>query len=261
MLISPISSGKTAVRIEAKLWKGLDMNISYCKNHERMSDKAASLVMDEIKKKKNLILCAATGNSPKGLYHKLITCSKKQKGLFEQVIILKLDEWGGIPENHPATCESYLRTSLLDPLGISSARYISFHSNPLEPSAECARVQSELNNKGPIDVCILGLGSNGHIGFIEPGPFLEPHCHVAHLSEKSLQHSMVQSLESKPAFGLTLGIRDILNSRKIILLISGEKKEKVSKAFLSGKISTALPASLLWLHGNVDCFIDKSMYS
>lgn len=231
------------------------MNIVYCRNYEEMSKKAASLVIEEVERKKDLLLCAATGNSPTGLYAKMVGKSQNDKVLFDQIRVIKLDEWGGIPENHPSSCEYYLQKKLVEPIKISPERYISFQSNPADPAAECARIQAELDTKGPIDVCILGIGANGHIGFNEPAPFLEPHCHVAQLSGHSLTHTMVQSLSDKPTYGLTLGIQDIMRSRKIILLISGKNKEQVIQEFLSGKVTTQLPASLLWLHPDVDCLV------
>ncbi len=231
------------------------MHITYCRHYEEMSEKAASLVISEIEKKKNLLLCAATGNSPAGLYARLVEKQAKNETFFDQVRVIKLDEWGGLPQNHPASCEHYLRTRLLDPLEISPSRYIAFQSDSPDPAEECARIQSALDKSGPIDICILGLGSNGHVGFNEPASFLQPHCHLANLSAHSLGHTMVGSLNNKPGYGLTLGMRDIMLSGKIILLIWGENKRTITDELLSGKISTQLPTSILWLHPHVDCLV------
>ncbi|MES2731075.1 MAG: galactosamine-6-phosphate isomerase [Bacteroidota bacterium] len=231
------------------------MNIIHCKGYEEMSDLAATFVSQEVATKKDLLLCAATGHSPQGLYSRLVDQASRTQGFFDQLRVIQLDEWGGLPKNHPATCASYLQQWLLEPLAISPQRTISFQSAPADPAQECARMQSVLAKNGPIDLCILGLGGNGHIGFNEPAPFLEPHCHVAHLSETTLHHAMVQALNNKPAYGLTLGLSDILHAKRILLLITGSNKEKVTEAFLSGKITTQLPASLLWLHPHVDCLI------
>ncbi len=237
------------------------MNITYCRDYESMSLLAGSLVISEIEKKKNLLLCGATGNSTHNLYQELVNKSKTDKTFFEELRILKLDEWGGLPKTDPVSCEHYLRTKLLDHLEISSERYISFDSNPSDPVEECKRIQSLLDQQGPIDICLLGLGKNGHIGFNEPGSHLEPFCHVADLSEESLQHSMIQNMDQKPKFGLTLGMKDILDSRKIIFLITGKGKEQVIEKLLQRKVSVNLPASFLWLHNNVECVIDQSVFS
>src|SRR5690349_5187207 len=112
------------------------MNIIHCRDYEEMSEKAASLVTQEIVRNKNMLLCAATGNSPTGLYAKLAERSQNDKAFFNHLRLIKLDEWGGIPENHPSSCEYYLQTKLLEPLNVSPERYISFQSNPADPVAE-----------------------------------------------------------------------------------------------------------------------------
>lgn len=232
------------------------MNIHYYKDHESMSEEAASLVIAEINAKNDLLLCAATGHSPTGLYKNLVTGFQEQKDSFNQLRILKLDEWGDVSGENPFSCEYYLQEHLLKPMGIPASRYISFQANPSNPIEECTRIKAELDQKGPIDICILGIGSNGHIGLNEPAAFLEPHCHLAELSKSTLSHPMIKQLEEKPSYGMTLGIKDIMDSKKIILLISGKSKVEVTAELLSGKISTSLPASLLWLHGNVECLIE-----
>lgn len=233
------------------------MQITYCINYPEMSELAASLVQESIRQKPGLLLCAATGSSPEGLYSELAKQASREKELFSALRILKLDEWGGLPENHPATCEYYLKTRLLDPLGIGRGRYISFHSDPEDPEKECGRIHDRLQKEGPIDVCILGLGRNGHLGLNEPAAHLEPRCHVAVLSEESLGHPMITSLAKKPAYGLTLGMQDILASRRIIMLVSGHDKKQMVEKFLEGTVSGELPASFLWEHGRVDCLIDR----
>jgi len=237
------------------------MIFTHCSDYEEMSIRAARQVLHEVKANKNLLLCTATGNSPKGLYSELVKNCIQYPILFQQIRILKLDEWGGLPENDCATCEYYLERNLLEPLKIPSDRYISFRSNPADPIKECERIQSKLKEKGPIDVCILGLGRNGHLGLNEPAPSLQLYCHVAELSKKSLQHSMIKQLVSSPKYGMTLGMKEILNSGEIILLVWGDSKSEIAKKLLQKNISTYLPASLLWIHDFVECFIDRETVS
>jgi len=232
------------------------MRITHCRSYQEMSDMATSLVLEELVNKPNLLLCAASGSSTEGLYRELVRTAGKDKSLFNRIRIMKLDEWGGVPAYYPVTCEFFLKKKLIEPLDISKDRYITFASDPEDPEAECQRIQSRLIKEGPIDVCILGLGQNGHLGFNEPSPELEPYCHVAELSAESLQHTMISSLERKPKYGLTLGMKEILSSRKIILLLSGTGKKKIAEKFLEGKFSTELPASLLHLHPHAECLID-----
>lgn len=232
------------------------MIIDICDSYEEMSRKATDIVVENLRQHRDLMLCAATGGTPTRMYELLADEYTDNPDLFSGLNVIKLDEWGGIPMNHAGTCESYLQQYVIYPLTVSSKRYISFQSDPDNPKEECLRVQSLLNNRG-IDICILGIGINGHIAFNEPADFLHTGCHVAELSEKSLQHPMVSAEEEKPKYGLTLGMRDILNSKLIIMLINGIKKKEITKALLSEKITTQLPASFLWLHPNVICLIDK----
>lgn len=220
-----------------------------------MSELGSSLVIEEIKKNNNALFCAATGDSPLGLYRLLVEHSQFDSKLFHNIRIVKLDEWGGIAHNSSISCEHYLNINLLDPLKIYKDNYISFKSDSINPDKECKRIQTSLDAQGSIDICVLGLGKNGHIGFNEPDTYLQQNCHVAKLTIESTNHSMVESSVIKPSYGLTLGMKDILQSKKIILLISGEKKEKVIKSLLQKQISTELPASFLWLHDNVECLI------
>jgi len=105
-------------------------------------------------------------------------------------------------------------------------------------------------------LCILGIGKNGHLGFNEPAKYLNPYTHIAKLSAATLQHSMARRMSERPDCGLTLGMSEIMQSKKILLLISGKDKEATIDEFLTGKISTHLPASFLWLHPNVTCLFD-----
>ena len=235
------------------------MRITHCRSYQEMSDLAASLVMEELVSKPDLLLCAATGGSPEGLYRELARTAGREKSLFNQLRVMKLDEWGGVPAYYPVTCEFFLKKKLLEPLGIPGDHYISFASDPEDPEEECRQIRSRLKKEGPIDLCILGLGRNGHLGLNEPGPGLEPYCHVASLSESSIQHSMIASLDRKPRYGLTLGMQEILSSRKIIMLVSGKEKKQVAKQFLEKKITTSLPASFLWLHPRVECLVDQTI--
>ena len=235
------------------------MNITYCDDYDSMSAKAASLVMSEVEKRKDLLLCAPAGGSPTGLYEMLARKAETDRAFFAELRVIKLDEWGGIPENDPGSADSYLREHLLDPLRIPPSRYVSFATDPSKPAEECERIRSELDRVGPIDVCILGLGMNGHLGLNEPGPFLTPYCHVARLSEESRRHAMVRFMTRTPRFGLTLGMHDILTSKHIVLPVTGAGKERAIAGLLSGDITSTLPASFLWLHDNVECLIDRTV--
>jgi len=233
------------------------MQVDVKDSYGSLSEKAAGIILDQISGKRNLLLCAATGNTPVGTYDFLVKAHQRQEDLFAAIQILKLDEWGGLNMDDPATCEVFLQTHLLRPLQINPSRYISFNSNPADPKGECKRIRDELSVRGPIDICVLGLGLNGHVALNEPADALEPETHSAKLSARSIQHSMLTGLKKKPSYGLTLGMADILQSKMILMLISGKEKKEITRLFLTGKISTRLPASFLWLHANVICLISR----
>jgi galactosamine-6-phosphate isomerase len=235
----------------------MPMHISFLKDSTTLAVMASSAIADAILQKPGLLLCAATGNSPTETYKALIS----QKANFDssQLRVIKLDEWGGVSMDGPQTCEQYLEHNLVKPLNISAERYFAFESNSENPENEVTRMQAILSANGPIDVCILGLGLNGHIAFNEPAEQLEPNCHIASLSKQSMQHSMASEMHNKPTYGLTLGMADILQSKLIIMLVSGQNKKDIIAKFLSKKITSQVPASFLWLHKNVQCFIDEQI--
>jgi galactosamine-6-phosphate isomerase len=234
------------------------VTIQHCGDYEEMSQRAAASVIAVATAKSDFLLCAPTGHSPAGLYRDLIRESARQPDLLRSFRVVKLDEWLGVPPGDPVSCEHYLQSRLVGPLAIAAERYFAFDSQTKDPARECARISAELERQGPIDVCILGLGRNGHMGLNEPGPSVQPHCHVAKLSAQTLGHAMMSGRDTKPAFGLTLGIGDILASRKIVLLVTGDGKERAIERFLEASVTTDLPASFLWLHQDVEVLLDDS---
>jgi galactosamine-6-phosphate isomerase len=235
------------------------MELRLFETPDQLGEFAASVIIYNIKTTDGLLLCTASGNSTTLTYRTLVENRRQFEA--NTLRILKLDEWGGIPMSHPQSCETYLQENLVQPLGIEEENYISFQSNSEVPADECTRIQEYLEEQGPIDLCIVGIGLNGHVAFNEPADVLQPHCHVQELSERSLSHPMAAGMEVKPSYGLTLGMMDILNSKQLILLISGVNKAEITKEFMTKKITTSLPASLLWLHPNAICLCDKDAYS
>jgi galactosamine-6-phosphate isomerase len=234
------------------------MKIAYFDDYTGMSAAASRIVINSIRSNPGLLICAPTGGSPTGLYANLAREFSLNSSLFEKLNILKLDEWGGIPMNDPNSCHSYLLKHVITPLKIDSGRYFGFNNEAKDPEAECLRVQKEIDTRGPADICILGLGKNGHLGLNEPAEFLHRDCHIASLSKSTLGHSMAQAMPGKPTFGMTVGIGGIMSSKKIIMLITGKDKQESIKRMLNGEITTLLPASMLWLHPDVECLIDKT---
>ncbi len=226
------------------------MNINYFSDTETMSQQATKIVLEQVRQDPESLLCTATGNSPKKLYQNLAQHAK----LFEKTRIIPLDEWIGLPTPE-GSCFSYIKEYVLNPLQIPSAHYFGFNADATPLEQECLRIQELLSREGPIDVCILGLGKNGHLGFNEPAEELQAHCHIANLAAQSQEHNMIGSAPTKPTKGLTLGMQDILAAKKILLLVSGEGKELATEQLLSGTITTDCPATWLWKHDNIECLI------
>jgi len=237
------------------------MDQEYLDNIKLISNKACEIIIKELHRRPGMLLCTASGTSPLSTYQLLARKYKEDPNLFDRLRILKLDEWGGIRMDNPQSCEVYLQKNIVQPLHISTDRYIAFNTNPDQPEEECVRIASYLKQNGPIDICMLGLGLNGHIAFNEPADHMQPHCHITLLSEKSLNHSMANRMGEMPTFGITIGMADILQSKKIILLVTGSGKKEIISKFLSGRITTNLPASFLWLHPEVVCLVDNKAIS
>ena len=232
--------------------------IHRCRDYQDMSGAAAAQVIAAVAAKKDSLLCAATGNSPAGLYRALVQEAGSKPALFGSLRVVKLDEWLSLPAGDAATCEHFLKDSLIEPLAIAPDRYIAFDAQTVDPARECGRVQAELERQGPIDLCVLGFGRNGHVGLNEPGVSAESHCHVTKLSGETLGHAMLSASKDRPTHGMTLGIADLLSARKIVLLITGAGKEAALAKFLEGTATTEVPASLLWPHPALEIFLDES---
>jgi galactosamine-6-phosphate isomerase len=226
-------------------------------DHEQMSRQAAARIARELRRRPGLLLGAATGATPTRAYARLAERRAADPSLFRRLRVLKLDEWLGVPARHPATCETYLRRNVLAPLGIPPSRYQGFRTEPRDPAAECARLAAWLAGHGPIDLCVLGLGRNGHLLMNEPAPALPPGPHVARLTAMTRRHSMVRAMKSPPRRGLTMGLGDILQSRSILLLVSGRHKAAALRRMVAGGVTTRCPASLLWLHPDVTVYCDR----
>jgi galactosamine-6-phosphate isomerase len=226
-------------------------------SYEAMSRQAAERILAALAGKPDLLLCAAGGSTPTRTYQLLAEYHAREPSTFRSLRVLKLDEWGGIGMDAPGACEAYLQTHLIRPLGLQDGRFFGFNSSPADPEQECERIRRRLAAEGPIDLCVLGLGVNGHIALNEPAPSLQPTAHVARLAEVSLRHPMLASAKTVPTYGLTLGMAEIFTSREILLLVSGVRKRAPLQRLLRREISTAFPASFLWLHPNWTLLCDR----
>lgn len=228
---------------------------------EGMSRSVAARMAGELREEPASLVCLATGASPQRAYELLAAEGRENPALVARARWLKLDEWGGLAMDDPATCEVYLRRTLLDPLQVPADRYMGWHSQPPDPQAECRRVAAWLREHGPIDLLILGIGENGHLGFNEPAEHLQSGPHIAKLAPSSLRHPMLDHSAGQVSYGLTLGIEDILSARRILLLASGGHKATQLWRMFEGPPSPEFPASMLLTHPAVTVLCDRAAAS
>ncbi len=181
------------------------LNLVACENYERMSGQCADRMLDLIRQKPNALICLASGGSTKLAYDIFVRKVKEKSIDATKIQILKLDEWWGLPDEHPASCELYLQETVIKPLGLRDDQYIGFCGTANDAQKECMRITAEIQARGGIDLCILGYGVNGHIGFNEPGKDFFPYAAQVILSEESKTHAMVAEMPEQPEYGITLG--------------------------------------------------------
>ncbi|EFH9209043.1 6-phosphogluconolactonase [Escherichia coli] len=186
-------------------------------NYTALSERASEYLLAVIRSKPDAVICLATGATPLLTYHYLVEKIHQQQ--------------------------------------VDVSQLISFRSEEINET-ECERVTNLIARKGGLDLCVLGLGKNGHLGLNEPGESLQPACHISQLDARTQQHEMLKTAGRPVTRGITLGLKDILNAREVLLLVTGEGKQDATDRFLTAKVSTAIPASFLWLHSNFICLIN-----
>lgn len=231
--------------------------IQYCDHYDALSDRASERLIQVIQDKPDATICLATGATPELTYRFFVEKIQKNHVDIRNVTFVKLDEWVGIPLHTPGTCESFLQQHIVQPLGLRPEQLIGFQSENIDEK-ECERVTDLIAHRGGLDLCVLGIGKNGHLGLNEPGTALEPCCHICRLDDQTRHHDMLKTAGRPVTHGITLGLKEILNAKEILLLIAGEGKSLASRQFLTQSITTSLPASFLWLHNNMHCLIDQS---
>ncbi len=234
------------------------MMIKVLKDYELMSQEAVKEIVKILRKKPQVVIGIATGSTPSRAYELLVLEYQKNPDLFAQMRIVKLDEWGGVPLNDLATCETEIRNKIIKPLNISKDRYITFTNDEATMEKSLKSYQAQIDAVGGIDLCLLGLGKNGHIGLNDPHKFLKLEAHIVRdLSRQTLAHPMTTKSAGRISFGLTLGMHGIFEAKKVLFLVNGAHKKKIFSKFKEGKITTQNPASFLWLHPNVLCLCDR----
>jgi glucosamine-6-phosphate isomerase len=234
------------------------MEIFIEKDYELMSAKAAGEVMKILIPLKNPVLCPATGDSPKGLYKEMIGRISRKKIDISDWCFVGLDEWLGMNGDDEGSCRYHLNKDLLEPLCIDEKNISFFSGRAKDIQNETRKTDNFIKTHGGIDIAIVGLGMNGHIGMNEPGTDPDLHSHISDIdpiTQKVGQKYFKKSREISQ--GITLGIADIMKARHVILLVSGTKKAAIVQQVLEGEISENFPASLLRKHKNFSVYLDR----
>ena len=238
------------------------MKILVEETYELMSKQVADVIIKLIQPVTEPLVCVASGDSPKGLYKELKIQQENRIIDVHKWYFLGLDEWIGLGERDEGSCRYMLNRDLFKPLNIQQEKICCFDGNTSDTEAECSRIENYIYQHNAIDVAILGLGMNGHIGLNEPGtsPLLYSHVSVI----DPITNKTGQKYFSKPQTltqGITLGIATLMKAKHLILLVSGQKKAGILKQAIEGEISEKVPASLLRNHPNFYIYADKEAAS
>ncbi|QCX33397.1 glucosamine-6-phosphate deaminase [Caloramator sp. E03] len=239
------------------------MKITVVDDYHKMSEVAARMIVSQINEKPDSVLGLATGSTPIGMYKKLIDYYKNGEVDFSNVITFNLDEYVGLSKQDPQSYIYFMYDNLFSHININKESIYIPNGTAEDLEQECKRYDVLLERFGPIDIQILGIGVNGHIGFNEPSKDLVLRTHVAYLSEETRKANarFFDDISKVPTRAITMGISDIMRAEKIILLASGKSKAPIVKRMLETGISTYIPASILKLHKNVEIIADKDAAS
>lgn len=239
------------------------MRIIKTKDYNDMSRKAADIMASVITLNPTCTLGLATGSTPIGLYKNLIASYESGNLDFSKVHSINLDEYKGLSGDNDQSYRYFMNHNFFDHINIDKAR--TFVPDGTDPDSEhaCARYNEIIRESGGIDLQLLGLGHNGHIGFNEPGSAFEKETHCVDLTERTIEANkrFFEKEEDVPRQAYTMGIKTIMQAKKILLVVSGEDKAEIVKTAFQGPVTPAVPASILQLHNDVTIVADEAALS
>lgn len=234
------------------------MKIIITKNYEEMSDKAFEVMKEVVVNKPDAVLGLATGTTPIGLYKRMIEDCKKGTS-YKNIKTVNLDEYKGLDYSSDQSYVYFMRDNLFDHIDIDLKNTNIENGKADDADKECARYNALLENMQQ-DIQLLGLGSNGHIAFNEPGTKLGSLTHVVDLTESTIKDNsrLFKDISEVPRQAFTQGLRNIMNAKKILILASGANKAKAVYGMVKGEVTEALPASVLQLHPDCTLIVDEA---
>ncbi len=239
------------------------MKIIKAKDYNDMSRKAANIISAQVIMKPNCVLGLATGSTPIGTYAQLVEWYKKGDLDFSGVTTVNLDEYKGISRDNDQSYYYFMNDNLFSKVNINLDR--TFLPDGMEPDSEkaCADYNKIIASVGGVDLQLLGLGHNGHIGFNEPGTAFEAETHCVNLTESTVKANQrfFASADDVPKQAYTMGIKTIMQAKKILVVVSGEDKAGILKEVITGPITPQVQASVLQLHNDVIIVADEAALS
>lgn len=239
------------------------MQVYVAENYTDMSRKAANILSAQVILKPDTVMGLATGSSPVGTYQQLIEWYKKGDLDFAQVRTVNLDEYAGLAPDHSQSYRRFMQENFFDHINIP--RENTHVPNGLAPDleAECRRYNQVIQSLGGIDIQLLGMGHNGHIGFNEPGQAFELETHVVDLTDNTIEANarFFASRDEVPRQAITMGIKSIMQAQRIVMVVSGADKADIVRAAFAGPVVPQVPASILQMHPNFILVGDKAALS
>lgn len=236
------------------------MNIHTFDSNEKLNEAGAGIITGIVQMNPRAVLGLATGGTPIGIYRHIVSDYNRGMFSFKHATTFNLDEYVGLPENHPESYRSYMRQHLFDHIDLPPAQAHIPDGNAVDAAAECARYDELIDRSGQIDMQLLGLGHNGHIGFNEPAHALIRGTHIVDLAEETRQANarFFDSIDQVPKQALTMGVGTILKAKMILLVVKGADKAGIVNRALKGPITTDCPASLLQTHPHLIVLLDRA---
>lgn len=235
------------------------MKILSAPDYVSMSRKAANIISAQVILKPDSVLGLATGSTPIGVYRQLTDWYRKGDLDFTKVKTVNLDEYCGLAPDHPQSYRYYMDSHLFSQVNIRPENTNLPDGLAADPDAECARYDQLISDLGGIDLQLLGIGHNGHIGFNEPDEAFGKMTHRVLLNPQTIEANarFFATKEEVPQYAYTMGIRAIMQARKILLVVNGPDKAEILKRALSGPVTPAVPGSILQLHPDVTVVADE----
>ncbi|RFZ94696.1 glucosamine-6-phosphate deaminase [Mucilaginibacter conchicola] len=234
------------------------MEVKIYSNYDEMSKAAAELVAGQLAEKPESVLVFPSGDSPTGTLNCLVDWANDGRIDLTQAFIIGLDEWVGMDENDKGSCKYYLKNTFFDKLNTKLTNVTLFNAKADDLEAECERMNNFIASKGGLDIMMVGIGMNGHLGLNEPGTPFNLYAHPSELDPVTVEVGQKYFDTATPLTGgITLGLQHLAEAGKAVLIASGAKKADIIAKSLQGELSTAVPASILQTLDNAVVLLDE----